>query len=305
MILYVGDINTDNTQLANSPVLITKDDLNKPFPEYAFTTLADIGSIENLYYVMDKADDIIFSPPKVWSDGRTVDSRYSAAWITKHYIDIFNKTITNNNPVIDTRKSSQRHLFVAGCSTANGSSLTDKRQRYAQLLSDHYNLPLVSLTKARSSLEWASDQILRSDIRKGDLVIWGLTTNERYMHFMDDSKELTHFIASSITQYEELFIKLLFQDNLLEKNILRIERVHNFCKKAKANLIILNCISNLFISSRISYLDNFLFLHSKDDYDTHSFLDFGNDFLHPGPLTHKYYADKIIEKVTVYKTMLL
>ena len=297
MILYIGDVNTDNTKLPNNPILVTKDDINKPFPEYAFTTLVDVGSVENLYHLMDKATEVIFITPEAWSDGKTVDSIYSIAWTMQQLRDIHNKKITNNNPLIDIRKSEKKHLFVAGCSVSHGVGLDNEQQRYAKLLSHHYNLPLVSLTKARSSLEWASDQILRSDIRKGDLVIWGLTTNERYMHFMDDSKELTHFLASSITQYEELFIKLLFQDNLLEKNILRIERVHNFCKKAKANLIILNCISNLFISSRISHLDSFLFLHNKDDYDNHSFLDLGLDNRHPGPLTHKFYADKIIEKV--------
>jgi len=293
MILYVGDVNTDNTQLANSPVLITKDDLNKPFPEYAFTTLADIGSIENLYYIMDKADNIIFSPPKVWSDGKTLDSRYSAAWITKHYIDIFNKTITNNNPLIDTRKSEKKHLFVAGCSTANGSSLTDKRQRYAELLSEHYNLPLVSLTKGGSSIEWASDQILRSDITSGDIVVWGLTNNARYMSFVD--QQINHWTNKNATGD---FIKPLVDDNLLEKNIIRIERVANFCKHVGVRLVIFSCHCEIDVSSRISYLNNFLFLHGAkgSDWDS-SFLDFGSDGVHPGPLTHKYYADKIIQKV--------
>jgi hypothetical protein len=290
MILYVGDVNTDNTQLPNNPVLITQDNLHGKLPDYAFTTLGDIGSVENLYYIMGKAHDIIFSPPKVWSDGKTIDSRYSAAWITKHYIDIINKKITNNNPVIDTRKSEKKHLFVAGCSTANGSSLTDKRQRYAQLLSDYYNLPLVSLTKGGTSIEWASDQILRSNITSGDLVVWGLTNNARYMSFVE--QQVIHWTSKNATGE---FSKVLVDDNLLEKNILRIERVVNFCEGVGAKLIIFSCHCDIDVSSRISYLDNFLFLHGTNgtDWDS-SFLDFGSDGVHPGPLTHKFYADKII-----------
>ncbi len=290
MILYVGDVNTDNTQLANSPVLITKDNLNQILPAYAFTTLADIGSIENLYYIMDKADNIIFSPPEVWSDGKTVDSRYSAAWITKYYIDIFTGIKTCRHPLIDKRKSEKKHLFVAGCSTANGSSLTDKRQRYAQLLSEHYNLPLVSLTKGGSSIEWASDQILRSDITSGDLVVWGLTNNARYMSFVD--QQINHWTSKNATGD---FIKPLVDDNLLEKNIIRIERVVNFCEHVGARLVIFSCHCEIDIISRISYLDNFLLIHGKRglDWDS-SFLDFGSDDVHPGPLTHAYYADKII-----------
>ena len=77
-------------------------------------------------------------------------------------------TRTNNSPV----------LWTAGCSVTYGTGV-EYSSRWGSLLASYLNLPEVTLSQGGSSIFWAADQLLRSDIRPGDIVVWGLTNVPR------------------------------------------------------------------------------------------------------------------------------
>ena len=73
------------------------------------------------------------------------------------------------------RQTDDKTLWITGCSITHGIGVS-KEQRYADLLEKKLGLPTVLLTQSGSSIAWQTDQLLQSDIRAGDLVVWGLTS---------------------------------------------------------------------------------------------------------------------------------
>ena len=71
---------------------------------------------------------------------------------------------TTNDPV----------LWVAGCSFSSAVGV-ESDERWGHYVSNHFNLPEVNIAQGGASITFAADQILRSDIRPSDRVIWGLT----------------------------------------------------------------------------------------------------------------------------------
>ena len=98
--------------------------------------------------------------------------------------------------------------------------------------SNKLNLPVSFLTKVGSSNTWAKDQILRSNIKKNDIVIWGLTSAIRMPYFHNGL--LRHIFAGSFISDSEIK-KFLSPDRLDEQTLIydsitSIMQVINFCK---------------------------------------------------------------------------
>jgi hypothetical protein len=196
------------------------------------------------------------------------------------------------------RTSPGKQIWSVGCSVTHGIGV-DQSQRYGQLIADKTKLPISFLTQPGSSIQWAADQILRSDIQNNDVVIWGLTSNNRFPIFEDN--EVGHILANAkfktfSADKRKLLIDRLESDELVYKNITDIYKVINFTKKIGAKLI----LANLLDEELPLYLQNqegFIMLYKLFNVNTNNiFLDIGSDNIHPGVLTHKWYADQIITK---------
>jgi hypothetical protein len=166
---------------------------------------------------------------------------------------------------------------------------------------------------------------LRSDIKKGDIVLWGLTSINRFQIYrnrleaavsnstfskehvdlrnriIDAAKNKNvkslykrlHALAEQLPEHDkkELELNLISEDRLMQA-VKSIFQVISFCKKLDVKLIIfLHKMSTYefeyFLMKYISLLDNFVHISPMVDY--------GNtNTEHPGPLTHQLWANELI-----------
>ena len=200
---------------------------------------------------------------------------------------------SNNDPV----------LWVAGCSITSGFGINESN-RYGKLLADKLNLPEVLLAKGGSSILYSTDQLLRSDIRSNDIVVWGLTSIPRVEIFDTDT---TDFRSVTISDYDSIDKSLQYWDlnyfSSSTQSLLHIRmilQVINFCKKVGAKLYLANMLDITWIPVIFTGYNNFINFATNVDPDSPfipSFIDLGSDNKHPGPKQHQHYAEKIFNLI--------
>jgi hypothetical protein len=311
--LFVGDVTeylsvTAKLHSTDAKLITTKNYKRIKAGTY-YISIGDLISDEKFQSALMQADVIIYTPPiDQWSDIRTKDR--TEYWITvmRAFED---KTVVNADhlelPLLskflqlaDGRKSNSPQLWIAGCSITHGVGV-EKSERYGQLLSDQLNIPVSFLTAPGSCIAWSADQLLRSDVRAGDTVVWGLTTVGRLSWFQDN-KELKHINIYTYMDYpgfdNPFEITRIWEQDRSYDAITKIHQVINFCAKIGAKLYLAGILIDL---RRYSLdFDNFIPFYSgvKEKYQDDQFLDIGTDpERHPGPRTHQWYADKILDRI--------
>ena len=309
--IYLGDVSDYLRQQAviHNPAaqLITGENYKNLKAGTYFTSLGDLSSLTMLGEVLQQANCIVYSPPpEKWSDCFFGKSQMQT-W-TEDYLNIFRfrckvENYANTNEpefdqiltLADTRKTDGLQLWIAGCSISNGDGVT-KGTRYGQLLADRLNTNASFLTRSGSSIAWAADQILRSDVRPGDTVVWGLTSHTRLTKFEMNSIKcfgLNHKVWEHIPSTTEYLVS----DQALYHSVISVHQVINFCTKMHAKLI----LANLLDQSVVNYIQDFpnlVMLNRIWGRDPDNlFMDLGSDSEHPGIKTHEFYADQIYQKI--------
>ena len=196
------------------------------------------------------------------------------------------------------RKTNDPVLWVAGCSMSSAEGV-ESNERWGHYVSNHFNLPEVNIARGGASITFAADQILRSDIRRGDRVIWGLTTVARVDYVNRDEV----YTSCVVTVAKERNVFDLYTIDYFDSPTQQVQytkavkQVVNFCQKIGADLVLANmlCDSNPIVNY-LKQLPNYvgcyndLGLYSKLD-----FIDIGTDGSHPGPLQHQHFANEIIK----------
>ena len=264
--------------------------LEKATSATVYTSHGDLPKITDdravLYEVLQKADTIYYIEPSQWSD---YDSKFQITnqkLLTEYFLHLVNLTKKNvvnftvdiDNPYIelfDCRKSNDKNIWAAGCSITNGVGVSST-ERFSAIVAKTFDLPLNDLSCRGSSISFAADQILRSDIKKGDIVIWGLTQELRFVEFNSEKPGINFGDWASQVENE----------TLMYHSVTSVFQVINFCRKVGAQLILLPfiCTENLC-----------LLLANEPDfyqlpYQTKP-IDYGTDNLHPGPKQHKEWAN--------------
>lgn len=239
----------------------------------------------------------------------------------KRIINSTSDSRTNMLLLKDQRRSDNRQLWVVGCSTTHGLGVATE-QRYGQLIADALNLPVSFLTWPGSSIEWCADQILRSDIRKDDIIVWGLTSigrtpyySENHSYKTSSTDNVLHLLARAYEIDPSLNdivpIDQLYNKNAVYRAVTKVYEVVNICNKLNIELV----IGSLYIMPQdIEYFEsipNFInlscdrivsqipnFVKPTGGFKNISAIDIGSDNLHPGPLTHQWYAKEILSKLT-------
>jgi hypothetical protein len=236
-------------------------------------------------------------------------------------------------PIIDIedqRKSDQPQAWNVGCSFAWGMELPEGSEPYPNIVASHFGLDISILSRPGTSIDHAADQILRSDIRAGDLVIWGLTSINRFVWYHDDLAwhinlnyfaELRHLVPKK--DFEHLF--WMYTDaTRIQSAVTSLLQVVNFCEKIGAHLVVTAHLELSEDNARIElkkyldkiscYVDVYLDpefqknLTEPVEYRKHyqlQYCDYGNGvsslpglkkrIAHPGPKTHKIWGDYIID----------
>lgn len=258
-----------------------------------YTAHSDLPKITSdravLYEVLNKADVIYYFPPAIWSDQRTdFFSVTNQKSLTLYWLSILHNEKNNvhnidlseykNNQYIALRAvkcSTDITIWNAGCSIARGVGV-QQGQQYSNLISQAIDTPVVDLSLGGSSIEYAADQLLRSDIQSGDIVVWGLTEETRFPIWDSSSNRV---VAGKRT------IETLTETRIY-KSLISVHQVVNFCSKIGAKLILLPIICSKNFCLLLSGLEDFYQLPYQI-----KFVDYGSDNLHPGINQHKMYAD--------------
>jgi hypothetical protein len=311
--VYVGDVTEYLSTLCRSidpgAKLLTQENFANLNPGTYYTSVADIGTLLNFSSVLTQADKIVYAPPQQWSDQHNGQSKMQQ-W-SEDYLNIFRfiRQVENFDPAVrlqkntmlqlaDQRKTSKQQLWIAGCSFSHGAGVTEQT-RYGQLLSDQLGMPASFLTARGSSILWAADQILRSNIQPNDIVVWGLTSWHRTPFFKNNV--LFHVNSSSLEKHSEHFDlvnpDVLDSDHLFYQSLTSIFQVINFCQKANATLVLASFLDHS-VSEYLGSMPNFIMLYKLwGRASGQMYLDTGSDGLHPGVETHKFYADQIYQKL--------
>jgi len=262
-----------------------------------YTSFSDLPKIDNdnavLFEVLDKADYIFYRPPAKWSNDFNKFSWNSNKRITEWFLYCvnFEKNNVNNLDLTEyqnskyleltnKRNSESPVLWISGCSVSHGVGVKES-EKYGELLSSEMTLPVTYLTKSSSSLKWQSDQILRSNIQKDDILVWGLTQEVRTVKVEN----------GNVLQEQHPDTRL--SEIRLYDAVTSIYQVANFCKKIQCHLLLLPVISSETLNLFLTQLDEYVHIPYRT-----KFLDYGSDGSHPGAQTHKWYAKYILDKIS-------
>lgn len=255
----------------------------------SFSDLPKISSTDAVFFeVLKKADNIFYCPPTKWSD-HSVDFSWNDNQVITEYFLYQTHLIKNNVQgldltryqnstylnLVEPRRAEEKQLWIAGCSIAHGVGVSSN-EKFGTLISNNLNVPVSHITKGGSSIEWAKDQILRSNIQKGDIVIWGLTQEVRAPK------------AINAKVVFETNPDILLDETSLYRAVTSVHQVVNFCKGISAQLVLVPIICSEHLQLLIHNLDEYYQL----PYQT-KFLDIGTDGMHPGPIQHQAWADII------------
>ena len=316
--LFVGDCDSTVAEQATNfdPSAYLVDFSNyKKFLEQdnlegtAYTSLADLPKIietESVFYqVLQRADKIYYCPPTRWSDYTDEFSLQNMQQLTEYFLYLMHRQKNNvqglallkykNTSYLklrNKRKSNERaQLWIAGCSITAGDGV-DPDERFAVLVAENFGGQFVDLSKPGSSIEFSADQILRSDIRRDDLVIWGLTSEYRALIWDRELSQGVSIMPRSLP-YKFDHKKTNKADDIVDetrlyKAVISYSQVENFCQKIGAKLIAIPIICSEALQ---------LILHDHECYYQIPYmacpLDLGSDNLHPGPNHHQWIAEQI------------
>jgi len=278
-----------------SSYLIDLSNWNQQHNGTAYTSLGDLPGVDEFTFILRQAKTIIY----VESPGDDV---------TKMYMNIFNMskttnvvncppmTVNSNFLSLSNKRTDQKKtLWVVGDSVAYGIGVEEK-ERYGNLIAEKLSLPVINMSWPGSSIDWAADQILRSDIRENDIVVWGLTSTLRFTGFNEHG--LMHIYTGYYRRHPE-FVNFVTPDFLDSSTTLywalrSIYQVNNFCNKIGAKLVILGILSDIEIAKEID-LNNYLHVNGMFG---DNFKDTGWDPRgHPGPESHKFYANTVLDYI--------
>lgn len=310
--LFISYNNYDFTALAavEQSKLLEKKNLNKALAstvdENWHSSLEDLGiGLDQWSVVLDQAKEVILIDLDETFVKKIDDSacylylnffkslrNYREKTKNFDWIDNFKNYLKDES----TRPSNEKLLWVTGCSVTQGVGV-EEHQRYADIIAETMKLEKVMLARSGSSITWQADQLLQSDICEDDIVIWGLTNFQR----IDYAEGLDWLsIPASNLEFKNHFWKYWKYDYFDSYThsltcIKSILHVVNFCKKAKAKLILVNLIEDSWCSFVFTKDDNYIDLTRAFDQDgRYRFIDYGWDNDHPGPEQHKEYARQIL-----------
>lgn len=312
--IFVGDndIGLSIAAKKTDPSAQLIEQVQKLSPGTFYTSLSDLHTIDNLIKILDQADFIVYKPPKTWSDSKNGFS-YQQSWI-EFYCMYYNdkKTVTGLDNIetphkvkmlelVDERKTSDKQLWVAGCSISHGIGV-DNSNRYGEILSKKLNLSVSFLTRPGTSIGWAVDQLLRSDIKPNDIIVLGITSTDRFT-FMNNDGDICNVNVGYYAINPE-FDKVISLDMLsyeTNNNFSSLKDIHkliNFCSKTNVKLVLAGMLIDRKTIKYFYDLPNYTQCYGINGLDPNKiFLDIGTDNLHPGPKSHQYFADQIYKVI--------
>lgn len=251
-----------------------------------------ISSAQKIYLVDIDLSTVDLNNDNIFCYGRLFNE------LTKHQSKISDyKEFQLADQLLNQRTTEDNVLWSVGCSVTAGMGVQEN-ERWANLLATSLNMPHISLASPGSSIFWAADQIMRSNLKPGDIVVWGLTG----IHRVEVSHEWK-FKSVTIREYptiplDKQYWNIDYFDSQTQalQAVRIVKQVINFCQHAQVKLYIANIFDLTWFRVMFDNLENFVDLTDSLAVvdDKVKFIDLGTDNDHPGPKQHQQYADKLL-----------
>jgi len=273
-----------------------------------FTTIQDI-TVEKLSIITDFAKSISLLDIDIVSDTNTVEKEVYEYGRLIYELYKHKRKVKNDNGILqflnsfklDSTDATQPSpgLITVGCSYTVGEGVKNT-ERFGSILAKKLKLPETTLSKSGASMQWVADQLLRFDLKKNDIVVWGLTTSDRIEYF-EDWKYKSNTITNCLTISKKHIDAVEQNDTLarLMQTFATVMQVQNFCNRVGAKLFIVNLLNVSWLppmienQKDIQWLDLTVDSTIRKDTLVPQHIDYGTDDIHPGPIQHKIYAEKI------------
>lgn len=295
----------------NFSKLLNSKNLNKILSDELFddyhTSIEDV-QFENIQKIIESAVSIVIVDIDLNFLNKITDNVYE--WghlfylLLQHnkkvsgfdWIDQFN--YTKFNTTLNSRHSDQPTLWAAGCSFTKGDGIKPN-EVYANLLAQKLNMPFVNLGESGVSIAFAVDQILRSDIRKNDIVVLSITAISRFLY--TEEWNLRSLPCSNHKNLKPVHTSLEYFDSQLHVTLCvkQILEAINFCERIGAKIYIVNFLDPSWIPVIFKNYPGFVDFCKGYDYNTKpfAFVDLGTDDMHPGPRQHQIWGDKLYDLI--------
>ena len=325
MILLVGTADEYLVNIAKSyspdAVLITEDnwnDLVGCLPTVGYTGIEEFTNTLLLMNILLIADEILYYPDNTLTKFDLTFPTKCPRGLLENILLTVNQHVPVTNlknqllgtakvnsdsatflELADHRVTRDPQLWGAGCSYTYALGV-EPHERYINLVGLKINREVSCLSTIHGgSISWTADQILRSDVNKNDIVVWGLTFNERFSWYYQGKVYKLDQNSYKYTEYgwlEDIIPKKMIgnKENALYQSLIHIHQVINFCDKIGARLLLVGLLTS---ASDLLYLHNLPNFYQYYNTTNIDYVDLGTDNAHPGPLQHQLYATAIIEQL--------
>lgn len=301
--IVVGDTSTNLANRARKidprAILLTEQNIESFNSQSGtfYTSLGDFKNIEKFIEVLKASDFIEYLPCEDADLDRETRGHLLLLNIATNRtikgleVDHDHLTFGREFDIID-RKSDQPQIWNVGCSITSGVGVRPE-QTYGAKISQHLKMPWCNLGREGSSIAWAGNQILSSDIRSNDIVIWGVTSRYRYTYWADQD-HVYHVVPTTHIQHpliNEVIGELwLPSAHVAYLGLKSISMVANFCQKVGARLYFLGMFPDALVYKHLERYGRLIPCPRYQDW-----IDLGADNFHPGPRQHLDFAERFLK----------
>jgi hypothetical protein len=181
-------------------------------------------------------------------------------------------------------------LWVFGCSHSYGFGLKPDEKSFAKLIAEQLDMPLKLVAKPASSTNYSLRHLVNANIKEHDLVIWQLTTPERFSYM--SGNYLSEILLP--LRAEKRFIDFFTDEQIIFQQLSLLNIGAMYLRAKKVKFILTSIVSPVvpvetLISEYIKYPEYCL----TADCD----IDKGTDNLHSGPLSHQKISQLILNHI--------
>ena len=282
---------TFNFNLVNTnSKLLNQININLTSPEY-HTSLGDL-TVHELLSIIRNFDSVEYVNNN-FVDGEeiTVDTLNFLSFVNtqlhvKNFSDTNNVLSFAEHPDINSSYSKST-LWVYGCSHSHGTGLNDSSETYGSHLAKELNLPLKLITKPGSSTHWSLRQLVNSNLKKDDIVVWQITSPYRLSFF--NGKHVQEIVLSNSNN--RTLIETYSDEQCFFLQLSYVNIGIQYLRSIGVKFIVLS------VDSRDMEF-NYGYLKYPEFYCATNFaVDWGSDNLHFGPLSHKNLANTLLNRV--------
>jgi len=192
--------------------------------------------------------------------------------------------------ILDTNtRKDEPTLWVFGCSHSFGTGLEKDQKSYGVLLAEELNMPLRVLAWPGSSTHFSLRHLVNSNIKKDDIVVWQLTTVERFSYM--EKKLLKEVILP--VRPEQKFMEYHTDEQLHFQQLTLLNIGVNYLRAKGVKFVVTSIFSSGTHTFLLPDYEAYPEYCNTDNYE----IDKATDGFHAGPLSHQKISQMILKHI--------